>query len=473
ISSFAVNSSLMAFFHGHISNVTVDGLDIEISRGRPVGEQSPPQPGANSATATAGTSTKPAAAPGPVNPATSGATPAPNPAASNAKAAEAKAPGREFVIDSMTAKDAKLVIHPSEVGKHGKVWQIHTLEMQSLSADSASPFQAVLTNAVPPGLIEVKGSFGPWAKEDAGLTEVEGKFTFAHADLSVFKGISGILSSTGSFGGSLARIEVHGETHTPDFVVSTGGHPLPLQTTYHAIVDGTNGNTILEAINATLVKTTILAKGAVIDTPGPEGRTVSLDVTINRGRLEDVLRLAVNAPAPPLTGAISIKTKFVLPPGKNRTVVEKLQLNGTFVVAEAGFTSDDVQNKINELSQRSRGKSKGPEAPAERVTSHFEGKFSLRNGTLALPAIAFNVPGSVVELSGSYALVPATLDFTGMLFMDAKISETASGWKRLLLKAVDPLFKREGGGSAIPIKITGERSNPTFGLDRSRVFKRD
>jgi hypothetical protein len=41
-----------------------------------------------------------------------------------------------------------------------------------------------------------------------------------------------------------------------------------------------------------------------------------------------------------------------------------------------------------------------------------------------------------------------------------------------LLKIVDPLFKRKGGGSSVPIKITGTRDKPAFGLDMGRVFKR-
>jgi len=47
-----------------------------------------------------------------------------------------------------------------------------------------------------------------------------------------------------------------------------------------------------------------------------------------------------------------------------------------------------------------------------------------------------------------------------------------SGFKSLLLRVVDPLFRREGGGSAIPIKISGKRDNPSFGLDKGRVFRR-
>jgi hypothetical protein len=85
--------------------------------------------------------------------------------------------------------------------------------------------------------------------------------------------------------------------------------------------------------------------------------------------------------------------------------------------------------------------------------------------------VTFDVPGSVVELGGTYDLLPEQLNFTGTLFMDAKVSETATGIRRLLLKAVDPLFNRDGGGSAIPIRISGKRSDPDFGLDRSRVFK--
>ena len=53
--------------------------------------------------------------------------------------------------------------------------------------------------------------------------------------------------------------------------------------------------------------------------------------------------------------------------------------------------------------------------------------------------------------------------------MDAKVSETVSGWKSLLLKMVDPLFRKDGR-TVIPIKIEGTRNKPQFGLDAKRVF---
>ena len=49
---------------------------------------------------------------------------------------------------------------------------------------------------------------------------------------------------------------------------------------------------------------------------------------------------------------------------------------------------------------------------------------------------------------------------------DAKVSQmVASRWKSLLLKPVDPFFKKNGAGAEIPVKITGTKSAPKFGLD--------
>jgi hypothetical protein len=46
--------------------------------------------------------------------------------------------------------------------------------------------------------------------------------------------------------------------------------------------------------------------------------------------------------------------------------------------------------------------------------------------------------------------------------------------KRLVLKAIDPLFHRKDGkdGSAIPLRIGGTRGHPSFGLDYGRVLGR-
>ena len=91
-----------------------------------------------------------------------------------------------------------------------------------------------------------------------------------------------------------------------------------------------------------------------------------------------------------------------------------------------------------------------------------------------LPELTFEVPGAKVQLAGGYALDAARRWISrDRLLLDAKISETVTGFKSVLLKAVDPLFKqKDGSGSAIPIRIAGTRSAPAFGLDYKRVFKK-
>jgi len=169
-------------------------------------------------------------------------------------------------------------------------------------------------------------------------------------------------------------------------------------------------------------------------------------------------------------GGLTMTTKFLLPPGKS-DVVDRLRLDGRFTIGTARFTNYDVQGKIDELSKRASAKTADPNTA--HVVSDFQGRFILGNAQLALPELSFSTPGAKVELAGSYGLTSEALDFTGQLLLDAKISQTVTGFKSLLLKAVDPLFKKKTGtGSAIPIKIGGTRSAPDFGLDVRRVFRR-
>jgi hypothetical protein len=75
------------------------------------------------------------------------------------------------------------------------------------------------------------------------------------------------------------------------------------------------------------------------------------------------------------------------------------------------------------------------------------------------------VPGATVELAGRYAMRQETLDFRGRLKLQATISQAVGGVKGFFLKAVDPFFKKGDAGTVVPIKITGTRKNPKFGLD--------
>jgi hypothetical protein len=378
----------------------------------------------------------------------------------------------DLVIDRLESNDAQLVIEPTPdkdgKPKHPHVWTIHRLLMHNVGAKTAMPFEATLTNDVPPGEIVTSGHFGPWQPRQPGDTPLDGTFAFDRADLSVFHGIGGTLSSRGRFGGSLEVIDVTGESETPDFVVSTSGQPFALHTKYHTVVDGTNGDTRLARVDASFMQSSLTASGRVYsDTMHRPGRFVDLDIRMDRGRIEDVMRIAVKPPSP-MVGALNMKTTFLLPPGES-DVIDRLRLDGRFSIAAARFTNVDVQGKIEELSRRSRGK---PSVETtRRVFSTFEGRFALGGGALKISELTFSVPGATVELAGRYGLKAETLDFRGTMGMQASISETQRGWKRVVLKVVDPLFRKDGR-SAVPFKIGGKRQDPQFGLDFGRVFRR-
>jgi hypothetical protein len=367
-----------------------------------------------------------------------------------------------YVIDDLTADGTVLRILPKDNGRKPLEFDLEQLHMQTVGVDQPMQYHAVLTNPTPPGQIHTDGVFGPWKVDSLENTPVSGKYTFSDADLSVFRGISGILSSTGEYSGILERINVNGTTDTPDFAVSIARHPVHLTTQFVAIVDGTDGDTYLKPVRAQLGHTVIVCNGAIDQQPGKDGKTVSLEVDIPRGRLEDIMKLAVTNRAP-LTGDLTLKAHFVLPPG-DRDVVDKLRLNGRFTVAQAHFTEINVQQKISDLSRRGRGDAKDVGMPPDGVVSEMNGALRIADGTIAFSNVAFKVPGAAVDLHGSFGMKDESLAFRGHLMLDVPISHTVTGWKSLVLKAVDPFF-RNGKGSSIPIKVGGTRTDPSFGLN--------
>src|SRR5581483_9143871 len=168
-----------------------------------------------------------------------------------------------IVLQTIVADGTTLKIISRKPDKEPLVFDIRKLTLQSVRTDGPMHFRAVLTNAKPPGLIHSEGEFGPWYAPDPGETPISGNYTFRNATLGVFKGISGTLASDGAYRGQLGRLDVKGWTDVPDFAVSAGNHPVHLKTDFHAVVDGTNGDTLLEPVNATFLNSSVLARGGV------------------------------------------------------------------------------------------------------------------------------------------------------------------------------------------------------------------
>jgi hypothetical protein len=291
---------------------------------------------------------------------------------------------------------------------------------------------------------------------------LQGNYTFQNADLGIFTGIAGTLSSKGTFDGALDSVNVRGTTYVPNFQLKMAGNPLPLSTTFEALVDGSNGNTVLQPVRATLGHTNFTTAGAVIKNDQYSKRSITLDVTMPHGNLHDLLLLSMKGP-PFMEGIVNMKSSIDIPPLMD-TVKEKLRLDGTFDLNDAKFLKSSIQRQIDQLSRRGQGQPKNEEI--DEVISKMQGSFHLENQVMTFPALAFEVPGAAVSISGNYNLALDTLVFHGALKLDAKISQTMTGWKRWLLKPADPFFAKNGAGTFLKIKIEGDAHHPKFGLDR-------
>ncbi|HUZ97056.1 MAG TPA: hypothetical protein VMU57_19305 [Edaphobacter sp.] len=382
---------------------------------------------------------------------------------------QAQGPNRKLgkikiVVDEIVVDDSRLVIGTNKPNKDPKDFELKQIVMHNVGQNDPWKYDATLVNAVPKGNIHAVGTFGPWNTESPGDSAVTGHYTFDHADLNTIKGISGMLSSVGDFKGQLNRIEVEGTTETPDFAIDTANHPMPLHTAYHAIVDGTSGDTYLQPVEAKLGGSEFSCSGAIVNVKG-KGHIIDLDVNVPNGQIQDFLTLAVKTEPAVMTGQVSIKARLHIRPGKE-SVSKKLGLQGAFTLQRIHFTNPEVEDKVDMLSLRAQGDPKAAKPGAADVHSQMKGMFVMGDRRLRFSNLLYTLPGGTVQLSGVYSLDGREFDFTGKVRTEAKLSQmVATKWKSWLLKPVDPFFSKNGAGTEVPIKITGTKGAPKFGLN--------
>ena len=370
----------------------------------------------------------------------------------------------KIVVDQIDCDDSKLILGTAKPDKDPKEFDLQHIVMHNIGPNDPWRYDATLVNAIPKGDIHATGTFGPWVNESPGDSAVTGKYTFDHADLGTIRGIGGILSSVGEFNGQLNRIVVDGTAEVPDFSLDTANHPVPLRTKFHAIVDGTSGDTYLQPVQAKLGESEFTCAGEVVNVKG-KGHIIDLDTDVPNGRIEDFLRLAVKAKPVLMTGRLQMKSKLHIRPGKER-VIEKMGLRGTFRLNSIHFTNPEWQDKVDMLSLRARGQADQAKPGAADVKATITGQFDMGQGRLRFGKLLYSMPGADVNMAGVYSLDGNELDFSGKVRTKAALSQmVATWWKSWLLKPVDPFFRKNGAGAEIPIKISGSRGSPKFGLD--------
>jgi hypothetical protein len=387
-----------------------------------------------------------------------------------------------FGIGKIECTSAHFVLETSKPGK--LPWDFAIAHFKatdsnggSIGAGSAMRFEAELTNPRPVGVIHSTGTFGPWTVADPGESPIQGEYQFDHADLASFKGIAGILTSTGKYQGTLRDLTADGDTDTPDFRLPHFGNSLPLHTHFHAKVDATNGDTWLDPVDGTLGQSRFTAKGQVVRVVAPDpatgvltgkGHDIALTINMASARIEDFLRLASHSPTPLLSGSLTMKTALHIPPGP-APIEERLNLKGAFNLDQARFSSTKIQDGLTQLSLRGQGRPKDVKgADPSTVQSTMQSNFQMAAGIITLPALTYTVPGATIQLKGTYGVEGGALNFAGRARLDATVSQMVGGVLGVLLKPADRFFRKDGAGTDVPIRISGTRDDPKFGIDFGR-----
>ena len=369
-----------------------------------------------------------------------------------------------LAIAEIDTDDAVLEFMPRQAGGEPFKMDLHRLTLSHVGGSGPIAFRASLANTEPPGEIHSAGQIGPWNEDDPGITPVSGSYNYENVNLGVFEGIAGTLSSKGKFSGTLGRIETEGGVDVPDFHVSGSKHTVQLSTEFRALVDGTNGDTYLQSVQSHFERTTALTSGHVTGQPGQHGKAVALEMTMSDGRIDDLLCLVTQEKNPSMTGSAGFRASIKVPPGPPG-FLKKLGVEADFGLGHDRFTDAAVQGPLNKLTESGRGENKQQQADdPETALSDLQGHVSVKNGIATLSNVSFNAPGTFAQIRGTYNLLTHAVNLQGILRTNGKLSDTTSGFKAVVLKAVSPLLKKKTL-TVVPFSITGTSMQPSFGLD--------
>ena len=367
-----------------------------------------------------------------------------------------------FWIHAMRADGAVLRLLPAESGKTPAEFRFHTLRLRGSGVDGDLGLDAELTVPKPPGLVRVYGTFGPWDFNDAAQIHLSGKYELSAADLSIFHPVFGHVSSKGEFKGLLHATEVYGMATIPDFQTRNARHPVDFRSQFRAEVDATKGDVAIKSLESDFLRSHLTVHGRIA---GPKQKTIVLDATMARGRLEDILRFVLSSAKPPFSGAASFRWHFEAP-FNGPDMVDRLALTGTSTLAGVNPNGSETKARLDELSAKAQGE---PDAGnSTRVLSDIKGQLAVYDGVAHLSDVSFQTLGVFVTLAGTYLLRKERLDLHGTARLEAELSQTTTGVKSFFLKIINPFFKRKHAGAVVPIVVQGPAHNPEVKMSLGR-----
>ena len=355
------------------------------------------------------------------------------------------------VIDELELRRATL-----QLGE--KRFDFHRVALRNVGAGRQIAYDVAVAIPQPAGELAMRGQLGPIHRSEFANTPLRGSYSLIGADLGVFHGIGGKLSSQGTFSGALSQLNFHGSTDMPDFEVKESGHAHHLASQFRAVVNATSGDTVLNEVRATLDRTSLAANGRIESKGTETAKTVSLTINSGRGRIQDLMLLFVKARESPILGPVGFRAQIVLPPGKG-IFKQRVELTTQFGIRDAGFSSAETQDSVDTLSIRAKGL---PHDAPERVLSDLSGRVVLREGVATLTDLCFRIPGAVANLSGTFNVLTEQVNLHGKLDTAAELSKTTTGIKSVFLKVLDPVFKRKHAGAVIPVAVVGKYGATEF-----------
>jgi hypothetical protein len=365
-------------------------------------------------------------------------------------------------IGEIVANGATLEFASRRPGHAPLRFDIREASLRGVEWSHPFTYRLKVHNPEPPGEITTSGTFGAWNDNQPAETPVSGKYKFENADLSVYGGVAGTLFSAGKFDGRLGHIDIQGTTNTPNFEVKSGGRPTQLIADFTAYVDGTSGDTFLQRVDAHFRKTRVIAEGSVAKSGSGKGKTALLSLNASNARIEDLLGLFVESTRPPMSGAATFQAKVEIPPGE-RSFLEKVKLRGHFGIGSGEFSRSSTQQGVNQLSAGALGEK--DRSDPETALTDLTGQVTLDGRLAKFAELSFGVPGASARMQGTYGLLNERIDLHGQLQVQSKISNTSSGARAILLKMMDPFFKKRKKGEILPVRISGTYDKPSFGLD--------
>lgn len=363
--------------------------------------------------------------------------------------------GPKTPVDVFHLQDAMLEILRTDGGRYS--YPIRDLRIENLRIGQAVSYTVDMQNAYPTGRIQATGSFGPITPKNLGGTPLSGKFTFSQVHLGEIGKLHGTLSGQGEFSGALAGIEAYATSDTPDFSVGRG-RPVEVAAAAQSTINGLNTDIVLHRIEVKTGKTVVHAGGDIMGSP----KVTDLDMTVMRGRAEDLLRPFLHDQVP-ITGVVWMKGHAHLAPsGHGAKFLQRLRMDGRFNVPAERLTNPRMEKQLTAFSQRAQSGNSGKSGPGEPeasggtdAVSSLEGRAVIRNGVLSTRRVTFVMPGATADLNGTFNFHGGAVHLLGDVKMDSDISHVTTGFKSMLLKPLVPFFKRQKAGAVIPIAVTG------------------